>query len=178
MKNLPKNKTKLVCTIGPASDSPEMIEKMIEAGMNVARLNFSPGDFTSHGVVIQKFRAASILSPFSARLLFSARQGADQGFVRLYTGERFSYIFFNLREIKRAFFIGKADGCSGCSSSPCSPNPVDIVFRLIWKVIVYNMTDIFNMQSTGGHISCNKNINPAVFKTVQNSKPLVLGNIP
>ena len=59
MKNLPKNKTKLVCTIGPASDSPEMIEKMIEAGMNVARLNFSHGDFTSHGEVIQKIRAAS-----------------------------------------------------------------------------------------------------------------------
>ena len=59
MKSLPKNKTKLVCTIGPASDSPEMIEKMIEAGMNVARLNFSHGDFTSHGEVIQKIRAAS-----------------------------------------------------------------------------------------------------------------------
>jgi len=59
MKNLPKNKTKLVCTIGPASDSPEMIEKIIEAGMNVARLNFSHGDFTSHGEVIKKIRAAS-----------------------------------------------------------------------------------------------------------------------
>lgn len=56
---LPKHKTKLVCTIGPASDSPEMIEKMIEAGMNVARLNFSHGDFTSHGEVIRKIRKAS-----------------------------------------------------------------------------------------------------------------------
>ncbi len=59
MNILPKNKTKLVCTIGPASDSPEMIEQMIEAGMNVARLNFSHGDFSSHGEVIQKIRAAS-----------------------------------------------------------------------------------------------------------------------
>ena len=59
MKNLPNNKTKLVCTIGPASDSPEMIEKIIEAGMNVARLNFSHGDFASHGEVIRKIRAAS-----------------------------------------------------------------------------------------------------------------------
>ena len=59
MRNLPKHKTKLVCTIGPASDSPEMIEKMIDAGMNVARLNFSHGDFSSHGEVIQKIRAAS-----------------------------------------------------------------------------------------------------------------------
>ncbi len=59
MKTLPNHKTKLVCTIGPASDSPEMIEKMIEAGMNVARLNFSHGDFPSHGEVIQKIRTAA-----------------------------------------------------------------------------------------------------------------------
>ncbi len=59
MKNLLKNKTKLVCTIGPASDSPEMLENMMLAGMNVARLNFSHGDFSSHAEVIQKIRAAS-----------------------------------------------------------------------------------------------------------------------
>jgi len=58
MNNLSMNKTKLVCTIGPASDSPEMIEKMIEAGMNVARLNFSHGDFAGHGKVIKRIRAA------------------------------------------------------------------------------------------------------------------------
>lgn len=59
MKNLPKNKTKLVCTIGPASDSPEMIEKIIEAGMNVARLNFSHGEFASHAKLIKRIRAAA-----------------------------------------------------------------------------------------------------------------------
>jgi pyruvate kinase len=55
----PANKTKIVCTIGPASNSPEILEKMIRAGMNVARLNFSHGDFSSHGETIQKIRAAS-----------------------------------------------------------------------------------------------------------------------
>ncbi len=56
---LPANKTKIVCTIGPASESPEVMEQMILAGMDVARLNFSHGDFASHKKVIGNIRAAS-----------------------------------------------------------------------------------------------------------------------
>ena len=55
----PANKTKLVCTIGPASDSLQMLENIIRAGMNVARLNFSHGDFDSHKKTIANIRAAS-----------------------------------------------------------------------------------------------------------------------
>jgi pyruvate kinase len=53
---LPAHKTKIVCTIGPASESPEVMAAMIEAGMNVARLNFSHGDFATHGSVILNLR--------------------------------------------------------------------------------------------------------------------------
>jgi pyruvate kinase len=56
---LPLNKTKIVCTIGPASESPAVMEQMIRAGMNVARLNFSHGDFASHRRVIENIRAAA-----------------------------------------------------------------------------------------------------------------------
>jgi len=52
-------KTKIVCTIGPASDSPEILQGMILAGMNVARLNFSHGDFESHTSSINKIREAA-----------------------------------------------------------------------------------------------------------------------
>ncbi len=56
---LSAHKTKIVCTIGPASDTPPVMEEMIRAGMNVARLNFSHGDFAGHGVVIGNLRAAA-----------------------------------------------------------------------------------------------------------------------
>jgi len=56
---LPHNKTKIVCTIGPASRSPKIIEQMILAGMNVARINFSHGDFLEHKQVIANIREVS-----------------------------------------------------------------------------------------------------------------------
>ena len=49
-------RTKIVCTIGPASSSEKIIEGLIRAGMNVARLNFSHGDYASHRRVIRTIR--------------------------------------------------------------------------------------------------------------------------
>jgi pyruvate kinase len=56
---LPDKKTKIVCTIGPASDSEEVLVRMIERGMNVARINFAHGDLDGHRRVIAAVRAAS-----------------------------------------------------------------------------------------------------------------------
>lgn len=50
-------KTKIVCTLGPASQSEETLEKMLLAGMNVARLNFSHGEHRDHYDMIQRFRS-------------------------------------------------------------------------------------------------------------------------
>ena len=52
-------KTKIVCTLGPSSNTPEIIEKMIKAGMNVARFNFSHGSHEEHKQRIDMVRAAS-----------------------------------------------------------------------------------------------------------------------
>ena len=49
-------KTKIVCTIGPASESEEMLEKLMKAGMNVARLNFSHGSHEEHKARIDTIR--------------------------------------------------------------------------------------------------------------------------
>ena len=47
-------KTKMVCTLGPASDSKEILTKMIQGGLNVARLNFSHGSHEEHAGRIQR----------------------------------------------------------------------------------------------------------------------------
>ena len=49
-------RTKIVCTIGPASSSREMLDRMVAAGMDVARLNFSHGTHDEHADVIRTIR--------------------------------------------------------------------------------------------------------------------------
>lgn len=51
-----EKKTKIICTIGPASESKEMMTKLVETGMNIIRLNFSHGDFEEHGNRIKNIR--------------------------------------------------------------------------------------------------------------------------
>jgi pyruvate kinase len=54
-----QRKTKIVCTIGPASESPQVLEALIQAGMNVARLNFSHGSHEEHLRKIKTIRQIS-----------------------------------------------------------------------------------------------------------------------
>ena len=50
-------KTKIVCTLGPSSSTPDMVEKLLKAGMNVVRLNFSHGSHEDHQKNIDMIRA-------------------------------------------------------------------------------------------------------------------------
>jgi pyruvate kinase len=51
--------TKIVCTIGPSSASPEVVAKLVAAGMSVARLNFSHGSHDEHAAVVARVRRES-----------------------------------------------------------------------------------------------------------------------
>ncbi|CAC5345046.1 MULTISPECIES: pyruvate kinase [Planktothrix] len=53
------HRTKIVATIGPASKSPEIIRQMVNAGMNVARLNFSHGSYEDHAEMVGLLRQVS-----------------------------------------------------------------------------------------------------------------------
>ena len=56
-----KRRAKIVCTLGPASTSPEMIDRLVGAGMNVARINFSHGTPEEHAQRVAAVRRASAL---------------------------------------------------------------------------------------------------------------------
>ncbi len=57
--NVPSRKTKIIATIGPSSESPEMLKSLFKAGVDVCRLNFSFGGHDEHLKMIRKIRAAS-----------------------------------------------------------------------------------------------------------------------
>ena len=52
-------RTKIVCTIGPASETKTKIEQMVKSGLNVARLNFSHGTYQHHAMLIRNIRTVS-----------------------------------------------------------------------------------------------------------------------
>jgi pyruvate kinase len=55
-----KSRTQIVCTIGPASQSPEILDQLLAHGMDVARLNFSHGSYENHSELISNIRAAGV----------------------------------------------------------------------------------------------------------------------
>src|SRR5688572_18873505 len=93
---LPPNKTRIVATIGPSSSSPPVLERMIRAGMNVARLNFSHGEFEAHRQNIENIRAASklvgrpvaVMADLSGPKMRIGQFGAEP--VQLQPGDRFT----------------------------------------------------------------------------------------
>jgi len=62
-------RTKIVATIGPASESRNMMEKLISAGMNVARLNFSHGTYSNHQILIRNLRSASKIAKTTVAIM-------------------------------------------------------------------------------------------------------------
>lgn len=75
-------KTKIICTIGPATESYEMLEKLAEAGMSVARLNMSHGSHESHAEVIKRIQTLNTKLKYPVAILLDT-QGPE-----IRTGER------------------------------------------------------------------------------------------
>lgn len=152
-------RTKIVCTIGPASSPAETIEKMIRAGMNVARLNFSHGSYETHAQVIATIRNLSeklgvtvgILQDLSGPKIRIGK--IANGPVRLEAGQEFT---FTSRPI---------DGDANAVNIPYPSLPKQlkrgqIIYvddaKLQFKVLSTTDTDIRTRVEIGGELSSNK----------------------
>ncbi|RDX62208.1 hypothetical protein CR513_59482, partial [Mucuna pruriens] len=69
-----KPKTKIVCTLGPSSRSVEMLEKLLKAGMNVARFNFSHGSHSYHQETLDNLRTAMINTGIFCALMLDTKE--------------------------------------------------------------------------------------------------------
>jgi pyruvate kinase len=89
-------RAKIVCTLGPASSSPERLRQLIDAGMDVARLNFSHGDFETHQQNLKNLREQAAAAGRSVAALLDLqgpkiRVGRfEKGEVELESGARFT----------------------------------------------------------------------------------------
>jgi pyruvate kinase len=104
-------RSKIVCTLGPASDSPKRIEQLIRAGMDVARMNFSHGTHAWHGRTIARVRQAAMRLEKPVAIL------ADLGGPKIRTGNLVGGARVELRKGQRFTITvgddaGTADGVS------------------------------------------------------------------
>ena len=160
--HLPAHKTKIVATIGPATDSPEMLARLIHAGMNVARLNFSHGDFAGHARTIERIREAQRLTGRPVTIMADLpgpkmRLGSiEPGPIRLNAGDPFT---LTTRDI-----VGDGQHASMTFDAlPRVVKPGDRLFlndglvQLLVKSV--SETDVACAVAVGGELSSRKGLN-------------------
>jgi pyruvate kinase len=156
-------RTKIICTIGPATSSVEQLEQLIIAGMNVARLNFSHGKHEEHGLVIERVRAISARLNIPVAILQDLqgpkiRVGSlqDGGPVTLVDG---AHLTITTRDI-----LGTAQTIS--TTYKALPQDVKVGDRILLddgllelRVVSFNETDVECVIVHGGHLGEHKGIN-------------------
>ncbi len=157
-----ERKTKIVCTIGPATSSEQQLRSLIEAGMNVARLNFSHGDHESHGVVIDRLRALSEQLDKPIAILQDlagpkVRVGSfADGFVELETGDLFTLTTRAVEGDKKKVSVNYA-GLPGEVSRGDRLLLADGTLELTVEAV--SDTDLECRVVTGGKLSSRKGVN-------------------
>lgn len=163
-------RAKIVCTMGPAVATPERIRDLVQAGMDVARLNMSHGSHEDHERVYHMVRAASDASGHAIGI-FADLQGPKirlgrfaDGPVFVAAGQRFT---ITTREVP-----GDADVCGttydGLPGDVAAGDPVLIDDgRLRLRVVEVSATDVVCAVEVGGRLSDHKGINlPGVAVSV------------
>ena len=155
-------RTKIVCTLGPASSSEEMIEKMLRAGMNVARLNFSHGTHEEHKKTVETFRAVRDRMGVSAAVMLDTKgpevriKTFKDGSVSLKRGDIFT---FTSREVEGD---EKCVSISYPELAPQLSSGTRLLLddgKLAFSVVETNDTDIVCRVEVGGILKNKKSIN-------------------
>ncbi len=165
-----RRRTKIVCTIGPATSSPEMLEALMKAGMNVARLNFSHGTPDSHAATVERIRGISNSLGLSVAILQdlpgpkTRTIGPVDGPVELREGVRFN---LTTRDVPGS----SEEVAVTLRSLPQDVTPGDAVLlddgKIELRVIRMDEQDVETVVITGGMLSASKGINvPGVTLSV------------
>ena len=169
-------KTKIICTLGPASINEETIKKMLKAGMDVARVNFSHGDRKSHGKTIDFFRKMRDELKMSAAVMLDTKgpeirtRDFEGGKAILKAGDKFT---LTTEEI-----LGNAERASiTYKDLPRELKKDDEVLiddgKLRLKVQETTATEIICTVVVGGEISNHKGINvPNVALSMEYLSPV------
>jgi pyruvate kinase len=160
----------IVCTLGPAAETPERLVELVEAGMDVARLNMSHGGYEDHLMRLQNTRAAAktvgrpigVLADLQGPKIRLARF-AD-GPVNLEVGARFTITVDDVQ--------GTVDRCGTTYKGlPGDVSPGDLILiddgKLTLRAVEVSATDVVTEVVVGGPVSNNKGINlPGVAMSV------------
>lgn len=155
-------KTKIICTIGPASESEYMTEQLVSSGMNIARLNFSHGDHGEHKKRIDSIKSIREKLGMPVAIMLDTK-GPEvrlgyfrDGVAELEKGSKFT---LTIRDIQ-----GDSTQCSITYKE--LPNEVSYGSRILiadgaieLKVLEKNETDVVCMVVNGGILEDRKNVN-------------------
>lgn len=155
-------RTKIVCTIGPASESVEILCQLIKEGMNIARLNFSHGSHEEHAQRIKNIREASRITGRSVAIMLDTkgpeiRTGlVENGKITLQTGEKITLTTEEVLGTKERISINYP-------GLPQDVKPEDTILLddglIALKVLEIKETEIFCEILNGGELSNRKGVN-------------------
>lgn len=155
-------KTKIVCTLGPASRSEKVMTEMLKAGMNVARLNFSHGDHAYHRELLETFRRARERLGVPAAVMLDTKgpeirlRTFRNGSATLVPGASFTITTMDVEGDDTRVSVSYAE-------LPSQLNTGDRILlddgRLELRVVELSETDVVCTVVTGGEVSDRKGVN-------------------
>lgn len=154
-------KTKIICTLGPASDSEEILSKMIDAGMNVARLNFSHGTHEEHAKKIDMIKRVREKKKVPLPILLDTKgpefriKTFAKGKVNLKDGDYFTFTTDDIEGDKTRVSVSFAGICE-------QMQPGDKILLnnglIIFEVVEVNAPDVKCKIIVGGELSNRKSM--------------------